>query len=67
MAFICSSVVVRKSAVARATSASDTRRLAGVTQPFLLLAYAFERFAMLVAHFTRLLGQPSESFGLGSR
>ena len=44
--------------------AGDARRLSGVPQLLSLLSDGFERFAMMVANFTRLLGQSPELFRL---
>ena len=44
--------------------AGDARRLSGVPQMLSLLSDRFERFAMMIANFTSLLGESPELFGI---
>ncbi|HKH72406.1 MAG TPA: hypothetical protein VKA59_13695 [Vicinamibacterales bacterium] len=44
--------------------AGDARRLSGVPQMLSLLSDCFERFAMMIANFTSLLGESPELFGI---
>ena len=44
--------------------AGEPRRLSGVPQMLSLLSDRFERFTMMIANFTRLLGQSPELFRL---